>query len=446
MTSNKMLWGGAGVIAAAVVVYFAFFYPSPQETDLQGAIGAVEKYQQEQIKPEDVVLAGETVATGPDEAIVVEYISDLLGSAPVAEQAAFFRAAPIDKQLAIYARADNQMKEAVWAEMTAKEKIDAFERVDKKIFRNVLERAEVKVDWNAMEFDKKVEVLERGASIQDKTLMLNAWPKPKMISVFNRINDEKAAGMLGQAAKIDRAALVAAAPQEKREALLARATEEKYNAMMGQLSKNYAASTFERAAKDDPSLLLAQTTAVDKATLFGMASIDKQLELVGRGPEKENVAFMNAVAKKEEMADLFGRALKPAAQVEEFERVDKKIFRNVLERSAVKEDWNAMSLEKKFEVLNAMNVEEKAALAGRAPYEKQVAMWNRAERKLKIAWLGRIDKDRAVDLYGHATLKEQQELLSRAPEVRNELMKRVSMAKSTELLMGRTFVNANLGQ
>ena len=446
MKSNKMLWGGAGVIAAAVVVYIAFFNPAPQETDLQGAIGAVQKHQQEQIKPEDVVLAGETVATGPDEAVVIEAISDLLGKAPVKEQAAFFRAATLDKQLAIYARADNLMKEAIWAEMSAKEKVDSFERIDKKIFNSVLERAAVKADWNAMSLDKQAAVLEKSANLNEKALMLDRRPKPKMVSIFGRIDDEKAAGLLGQASKLERATLVAAAPEANRQALLARMSANDYDAMVGRLSQKFTASSFERAVKDNPSLLLAQATDIDKAVLFGRASLDKQLEITGRGPEKENVAMMMAAAKPEELADLFGRALKPAEQVEVFERVDKELFKNVLQRAAVEDQWNAMTLDKKIAVLNRTNIEEKAALAGRAPYKKQLAMWNKAERVAKVAWLGRIDEARAAQLFGHATLSEQFELLGRAPEIQKGLMNQVSKMDATEMLMSRTFVNQSLGQ
>jgi hypothetical protein len=461
MKSNKMLWGGAGIIAAAVVVYFAFFYPSPQETDLQGAIGAVQKYQEEQIKPEDVVLAGETVSTGPDEAIVIEQISDLLGKATADKQAAFFRSAAPEKQLEIYARADSKMKAAVWAEMTAKEKVESFERAKQELSKAVLARvakeegwgksASFEESWNAMSFDKQVASLEKNANFEEMALMLDRTPQKVMRATLGRIPDAKAAALLARATKYQRARLVAAGPEVERQALLAAMSKEDYDAMLGALSRNFTAAAFERAVKDSPSLLLAQATDVDKAVLWGRANIEKQLEVTGRRPAKENVAFMMAAAKPEELASLFGAALKPAEQVEVFEKSDQKLFRAVLERvakeegwgkSAIEENWNALTVDKKAHVLNASaNVEELAALVGRSPERFRVAIWNKSARPTRVAWLGRIDEPTAASLYGHATLDEQFEMLGRAPEIHKSLIQRVEVSKATELMLNRTFVN-----
>jgi hypothetical protein len=51
-----MFWGGAGIVAAVVIAYVAFFLPSPNDEDLQGAIGAAKQYRADQISDADVVL------------------------------------------------------------------------------------------------------------------------------------------------------------------------------------------------------------------------------------------------------------------------------------------------------------------------------------------------------------------------------------------------------
>ena len=56
MKRNQALWGGAGVIAAAVIVYFAFFSSTPSDEDISGAIGVAKQYRADQITSADVVL------------------------------------------------------------------------------------------------------------------------------------------------------------------------------------------------------------------------------------------------------------------------------------------------------------------------------------------------------------------------------------------------------
>ena len=59
MGRNKLLIGGIVVVAAIVIVYFAFLYPPVSREDTSGAIGAAKKYRSEQITDRDVMLQDE---------------------------------------------------------------------------------------------------------------------------------------------------------------------------------------------------------------------------------------------------------------------------------------------------------------------------------------------------------------------------------------------------
>jgi hypothetical protein len=56
MKRIRVLWGGIGVVAAAVIIYFAFLNPSPSDEDVAGAIGVAKQYRADQITEADVVL------------------------------------------------------------------------------------------------------------------------------------------------------------------------------------------------------------------------------------------------------------------------------------------------------------------------------------------------------------------------------------------------------
>jgi len=74
MSKNRSLLGVIGVVAAAVIIYFGFFYPQPSGDDLSATIGTVAKHQNEQITNEDVVLAGEESTNWTDDPDVVEAV------------------------------------------------------------------------------------------------------------------------------------------------------------------------------------------------------------------------------------------------------------------------------------------------------------------------------------------------------------------------------------
>ena len=57
MRTKGYLWGLGAVIAAAVIIYFAVSLPPSSDKEIRGTVGQAERYHQEQIGDEDVVLA-----------------------------------------------------------------------------------------------------------------------------------------------------------------------------------------------------------------------------------------------------------------------------------------------------------------------------------------------------------------------------------------------------
>jgi hypothetical protein len=127
---NKLIVGG--VVAACVVIYFAFLYPWPGESDVYGTIGGVKKYRSEQITDADVVVNNSRtpvdiiMAEGSEESKTLARTEDLFKSLTIQQAASLFQAAPIERQLTIFRSLTINKQEGIFRTASGSSQAEVF--------------------------------------------------------------------------------------------------------------------------------------------------------------------------------------------------------------------------------------------------------------------------------------------------------------------------------
>lgn len=310
----------AAVVIIAVVGFFTLRdnYP-PKGDEVTGAIGTVEKHQESQITPSDVVLEG--YDTAEQQAIIeewlgedatVEEVANLMGRASAQERARFYKSASPEMARAMFERQSIDNQRAI------------LQRVDKSLDRTTF--------------------AERSAVEQQKVLA--------------RVTPEDAAAMVRDASQAERRSLARAIPAQERYSL------------------------FERASVAEKQTVLSRTTPDFQRVLFERQSLERQWSQMNRTLSAQEKSFVLSRLDPQGKMFLFAK-MPAQERVNAYYALSAEARSRAFERMGVTEkNFREMSQERQIAAMERCGAEIQAAAFDRTSLERQIAAMERVNAQM----------------------------------------------------------------
>jgi Mg/Co/Ni transporter MgtE len=438
MSKNRSLLGVIGVVAAAVVIYFGFFYPAPSGDDLKGAIGTVAKHQNEQITSEDVVLAGEESTDWSDDPVVVEAMASILEQATVAQRSFAYLSVGRQERTSLWLGATAKTKSSILEKVSKTEQVAAFERMEKVDQQSMFERMNIKREvFGAMSVEKKISAFGTLGAKEREAILGRVSIHAQMEAVA-KADPSVHSEILGRASRHDLARVYLASPELNRVEMFKSLPLNERQDLMGKVWLKSSSHMLQRATPVEMEHLRNEMSDQNAANLFGASSVHDQLVWAGRAVKTSPASFEFGRVQKQ---DTFGRMFlqaTPQQKVAFFRAQPTDVQNDLYGKMSIKrEAWGDLDLNAKAKALSRLSLEHQAAILSRVNRAAVIDLARHAERTIQkdfIDGFSRVEMAKALRL--GASSREVQLALGRHPQIRNEVLGKVSMEKQVAF-MGR---------
>jgi Mg/Co/Ni transporter MgtE len=419
MTRNRLLAGALVLVAAIVIVYFAFMYPPASKEDTSGAIGVASKYRSEQITDRDVILKNEENAAEAAMAVMSpEEKAALFDRATRDLQGRLLATAPAEMVSKVMARADNVALARLFKGLDAQQRVEFFARAPKAAQDAILRAANV----TAERYSK--------------------------MSV-----DERSTQVLGRAPDMELAKMVKDVAMQDRTSFFGKSDFAMRNEFIKLLDRNDKIAVMERA----PASAVAEMERANFAIgFFEKAAPEQQFDMLARSPEITSA--MIGRADDAMLARLF-KGLDAQQRVEFFARAPKAAQDAILRAANVTaERYSKMSVdERSTQVLGRAPEMELAKMVKEATMQDRTSFFAKADFALRndfVKLLDRSDKfalmgrapapmtaemgraNFAASFFEKATPAQQYDMLAKSPELAAALVGRANDAMLARLFKG----------
>ncbi len=426
MNRNRNLLGVLGIVAAAVIIYFGFFYPQPDGDDLSATIGTVTKHQNEQISNEDVVLAGEETTEWSDDPVVVEAMASILERATIAQRSFAYLAAGRKAKSELLLNATAKTQSPVLGKVDKAEQVAAFYRVEKDDQKSMLARMEVKAEFGKMSLDQQVHALGT-LGAKDRANILARVNRDAQIGALAKCSAERHSEILGRASKHQLARVFVTSSQLKRVEMLNDMPLNERQALMGKVFVESSGSMLRTATPIEMENLRKEMSNENAAALFSASSVHDQLVWAGRAVRNQAGSFeLSRVAKKDDLGRLFLHAT-PEQKVAFFRAQPANDQRDLQGKMSIKQDaWGDMDLNAKASALSSLSLERQAAMLAHVDKAAVLGLARHANLDIQRSFLGGLSRvERANFVKLGASSSEVNQALGRHPEIRNAVFSEI---------------------
>jgi len=445
MSRNRSLLGVIGVVAAAVIIYFGFFYPQPGTDDLSATIGTVAKHQNEQITNEDVVLAGEETTDWSDDPVVVEAMASVLERATIANRSFAYLAVGRQARTSLLLGANPEIQAAVLGKVSYTDQVAAFNRVEKADQKAMFGRMELKqADFNAMSMENQAVALGK-LGAKDRANILGRVSMHAQMGAVAKADPKTHSAILERASRHELARVYMASPELNRVQMFNALPLNERQALMG---KVWTSSTMlQRATPVEVENLRNQMSDQNAADLFGASSINDQMVWAGRAVKTSPASFeLGRVQKNQAFGRLYLQAT-PQQKVAFFRAQPANVQADLFGKMSIKNEvWGGMELNAKAKALSGLSLERQAAMMARVNKASVLDLARHADPTIQkdiLGGLSRVEMAQALKL--GASSREVQQALGRHPQIRNAVFGQVSMDVQFRL-MGRMVRTESLNQ
>jgi len=421
MNRNRNLLGIIGIVAAAVIIYFGFFYTQPEGDDLKATIGTVTKHQNEQITNEDVVLAGEETTDWSDDPVVVEAMASILERATIAQRSFAYLATGRKARSEMLLGAASKTQSPVLGMVDKAEQVIAFERLEMADQKAMLARANTKQDlYGAMSMEKKIATFHL-LGAKDRAAILKRVSLDAQMGALAKSSAERHSEILGRASQLQLARAFTASTQLNRVEMFKALPLNERQSLMGKVWVESGNTMLQRATPVEVENLRNQMSDQNAADLFSASSVSDQLVWAGRAVLSSPTSFELGRAQK---TDTWGRLYlqaTPGQQVAFF-RAQPVDVKNDLhgKMSISREAWDRMDLNAKAKALSSLSLERQAAMLARIDKNVVLDLARRANLAIQQEFLGGLSRiERANSIKLGASSSEVSQALGRHPEIRN---------------------------
>ena len=438
MSKNRSLLGVIGVVAAAVIIYFGFFYPPVDGDDLKGAIGTVTKHQNEQITNEDVVLAGEESTDWSDDPVVVEAMASILERATIAQRSYAYLSVGRQYRTSYLLGANPNIQSAVLGKVSYTEQVAAFNRVEKTDQKAMFGRMNIqKADFGRMNLKKQVAALgELGA--KDRANILGRVSMDIQLGAVAKADPKTHSAILERVSRHDLARVYMASPELNRVEMFKSLPLNERQALMGKVWMKSSSNMLQRATPVEMENLRNEMSDQNAADLFGASSVHDQLVWTGRAVKTSPASFeLGRVQKQDTFGRLYLQAT-PEQKVAFFRAQPTDVQNDLFGKMSIKREvWGEMDRKSKAKALSSLSLERQAAMLARVNKTVVIDLARHADRTIQkdfIAGFSRVERAKALRL--GASSREVQLALGRHPQIRNDVFGKVSMEEQVRI-MGR---------
>ena len=201
---KRIVYGG-GLAAVLMIVYFAFFYPWPNDENVQGTIGGVKKYNSPQISEKDVVLDGQTTqGTSVSDNATIEKAPAWFMKLPLEQRIQLLNTASLDKTL-WFAKIPLEEQAKMFMKIPLNERIQYLNTasLDKTLWFAKIPLEDQAKMFMKIPLNERIQYLNT-ASL-DKTLWFAKVPLEDQAKMFMKIPLNERIQLLNQAGLSDRA-------------------------------------------------------------------------------------------------------------------------------------------------------------------------------------------------------------------------------------------------
>ncbi len=447
MNRNRNLLGIIGIVAAAVIIYFGFFYTQPEGDDLKATIGTVTKHQNEQITNEDVVLAGEETTDWSDDPVVVEAMASIMERATIAQRSFAYLAAGRQAKNQLWLGATAKAQSPVLGKVDRAEQVAAFNRVEKNDQKPMFARMGVKeADFGKMSLDKQVSALGT-LGAQDRANVLARVSLDLQMRAVVQADPAIHSEILGCATKHQLARVYMASPPLQRVEMFKKMPLNERQALMGKVWAKSSGNMLLRATPIEMENLRNQMSEKNASDLFGASSVNDQLVWAGRALKHSPSSFeLGKVAKNQTFGRLFLHAT-PQQKVAFFQAQPANVQRDLQGKMSIKQDaWGDMDLNAKASTLSSLSLERQAAMLAHVDKAAVLGLARHANLDIQRSFLGGLSRvDRANFIKLGASSSEVNQALSRHPEIRNAVFAQIPTDAQVRI-MGRMVRTDDLKQ
>jgi Mg/Co/Ni transporter MgtE len=334
----------AAVVIIAVVGFFALRdnYP-PKGDEVTGAIGTVEKHQESQITPSDVVLEGYDVAE--QQAIIEEWLGE---DATIDEVANLMGRASAQERARFYKSADFKMARAMFERQSIDNQRAILQRVDKSLDRTTF--------------------AERSVAEQEKVLA--------------RVTPEDAAAMVRDATQAERRSLARAIPAQERYSLFERASVAEKRTVLSRSTPDFQRVLFERQSLERQWAQMQRTlSAQEKSMVLSRLDPQGKMFLFAKMPAQERVnAFVelgkqdrNVYARMNVDNEKSFRGMDQGRQIAAMERCGVEIQAAAFDRTSLERQIAAM--ERVNAQMGARDIQMQRQILARTTPQERVSMY-----------------------------------------------------------------------
>jgi hypothetical protein len=423
MSKNRSLLGVIGVVAAAVIIYFGFFYPQPNGDDLKATIGTVAKHQNEQITNEDVVLAGEETTDWSDDPVVVEAMASILERATIANRSFAYLAVGRKDRTSLLLGANPDIQAAVLGKVDQKA---MYARMDIN-----------QADFHAMSVKNQAAALGK-LGAKDRANILGRVSMHAQMGAVAKADPKTHSAILERANRHELARVYMASPELNRVQMFNALPLNERQALMGKVWVNSSKTMLARATPVEVENLRNEMSDQNAADLFGASSINDQMVWAGRAVKTSPASFeLGRVQKNQAFGRLYLQAT-PEQKVAFFRKQPADVQADLYGKMSIKQSaWGDMELNAKAKALSGLSLERQAAMMARVNYGTVLDLARHADPTIQkeiLSGLSRVEKAHALKL--GASSREVQQALSRHPEIRIAVFGQVAMEDQIRI-MGR---------
>ncbi|MEN8005941.1 MAG: hypothetical protein ABFS42_02960 [Candidatus Krumholzibacteriota bacterium] len=448
MNRNRSLLGIVGIAAAAIIIYFGFFYPQPADDDLKATIGTVSKHQNEQITDADVVLAGEETGEWSDDPVVIEAMASVLERATIAQRSFAYLAVGRQARAAILLGANPELQSAVLGKVAYTEQVAAFQRVEKADQKAMFGRMELKeADFGAMNLEKQVTALGTLGAKQRAEILGRVAIQAQLAAVA-KADARTHSEILGRASRHELARVYMAAPELNRVEMFKALPLNERQALMGKVWMKSSSTLLQRATPIEVENLRNQMSDQNAADLFGASSVHDQLVWAGRAVKTSPTSFdmFGRTQKHETLGRLYLEAT-PQQKVAFFRVQPVEVQNELFGKMSIKrEAWADLELGAQAKALSALSLERQARMLARVEKSAVIDLARHADPAIQkefVGGLSRVEMAQALRL--GASSREVHDALGRRPAIRNAVFSQVP-ADVQVRIMGRMVRTASLTQ
>jgi len=447
MSRNRSLLGVIGVVAAAVIIYFGFFYPQPGTDDLSATIGTVAKHQNEQITNEDVVLAGEETTDWSDDPVVVEAMASILERATIANRSFAYLAVGRQARTSLLLGANPEIQAAVLGKVSYADQVAAFNRVEKADQKAMFGRMELKqADFNAMSMENQAAALGK-LGAKDRANVLGRVSMHAQMGAVAKADPKTHSAILERASRHELARVYMASPELNRVQMFNALPLNERQALMGKVWIQSSSTMLQRATPVEMENLRNEMSDQNAADLFGASSINDQMVWAGRAVKTSPASFeLGRVQKNEAFGRLYLQAT-PEQKVAFFRAQPADAQADLFGKMSIKQAaWSDMELNAKAKALSGLSLERQAAMMARVNRTAVLDLARHADPAIQkdiLGGLSRVEMAQALKL--GASSREVQQALGRHPQIRNAVFGQASMDVQFRI-MGRMVRTESLNQ